>query len=311
MKTTYLFQPILLAVALLLFTVPVLAQMQTIVDVKRSFSGIDKIEVSGGALEIEYIGTTSSSDVSVNAFLESNNPNQDIIFVTVGNVLKITHKVTTSNWNNTRTKGHIKIAGPEGITLDMKGGSGSVKAENVKSSETNLTVGSGNIHATNIQGDVNVSAGSGSLTLKSIQGNVKGQVGSGSATFQDLRGNLSYSCSSGGVNASQIAGMVDIRLTSGNAKLENIGELGELKVTSGNINANNAGLGSNTSISGTSGNFKIQTNSNLREYNYRLSATSGNITVGNSKGGRNLTIDNGAAKDIRGSITSGNITIVN
>lgn len=301
----------LLLFALLIGPLQTMAQMQTIVDVNRSFSGISKIEVAGGALDIEYVGSAVATDVSVNAFLESNNPNQDIIFVTVGDVLKITHKVTNTNWSNNRTRGHIKIKGPETVSLDMKGGSGAVYAENVKFSETRLSVGSGSVSARNIFGNVNVSAGSGSIKLSNIQGDVKGNVGSGSATFSDLKGNLSYSCGSGGVNASQIVGVVDISLTSGNAKLDTVGELGELKVTSGNITANNAGLGSNTRISGTSGNFRIQTPSNLRDYNYRLSATSGNITVGDTKGGKSLTIDNGAAKDVRGSVTSGNISIVN
>lgn len=311
MKTITKFQPLLLAIALLMGPIQAFAQLQTIVDVNRTFTGIKKIEVSGGSLEVEYIGSSTAGEVSVNAFLESNNPNQDIIFVTVGDVLKITHKVTSSNWNNNRTKGHIKMKGPENVTLDLKGGSGSVSAENVKSSETNLSVGSGSVTGNNIQGNVNVNAGSGSIKLSGIEGNVKGNVGSGSATFTNLKGNLAYSCGSGGVNASQIAGLVNISLTSGNAKLDDIGELGELKVTSGNITANNAGLGANTSISGTSGNFKIQTPSNLRDFNYRLNATSGNITVGESRGGKSLTIDNGASKDIRGSITSGNISIVN
>jgi hypothetical protein len=305
------FQPLVLAFCLLFGPTLAYAQLQTIVDVNRSFSGIKKVEVSGGALEVEYIGSPSAKEVSVNAFLESNNPDQDIIFVTVGDVLKITHKVTSSNWNNNRTRGHIKIKGPDNVTLDMKGGSGSVVAENVKSPETNLSVGSGSISASNIQGNVNVNAGSGSIKLSDIDGNVKGNVGSGSANFTNLKGDLAYSCGSGGVNASQIAGLVNISLTSGNAKLDDIGELGELKITSGNITANNAGLGANTSISGTSGNFRIQTPSNLRDFNYRLNATSGNITVGESRGGKSLTIDNGASKDIRGSITSGNISIVN
>lgn len=311
MKTFTKFQPLLLAIALLLGPIQAFAQLQTIVDVNRTFSGIKKIEVSGGSLEVEYIGSPTAAEVSVSAFLESNNPNQDIIFVTVGDVLKITHKVTTSNWNNNRTKGHIKMKGPEGVTLDLKGGSGSVNAENVKSSETNLSVGSGSVSGKNIQGNLSVNAGSGSINLSGIEGNVKGNVGSGSATFTNIKGDLAYSCGSGGVNASQIAGLVNVSLTSGNAKLDDIGELGELKVTSGNITANNAGLGANTSISGTSGNFKIQTPSNLRDFNFRINATSGNITVGESRGGKSLTIDNGSSKDIRGSITSGNISIVN
>jgi hypothetical protein len=289
---------------------PVFAQVKTIVDVTKSFSGISKIEVSGGQLEVEYIGG-SNSDVSVNAFLESTNADQDIVFVTLGDVLKISHKVNgNNNWNN-KTKGHIKIKGPVGMSLDMKGGSGSVYVENVSSEATNISIGSGNVSAKDIQGDVLANAGSGSIKMYGIQGNVRGNVGSGSANMEDIKGNINYSSGSGGISVEGVEGIVNVSLTSGNAKLENISQLGDLKVTSGNVTATNAGLGAETRLSGTSGNFKIQTSSNLKDFNYNLNASSGNVTVGNSRGGRNLNIDNGAVTEIRGSITSGNISIVN
>lgn len=288
------------------------AQMRTLVDVNRSFSGISKIEVSGGSLDIEYLGN-SGNEVSVDAFLESTNHDQDIVFVTMGNVLKISHKVnnTRSNWGNVRTKGHIKIRGPQSVELDMKGGSGNLHVENVTGDITNLTVGSGNIKGSNINGDVFAKAGSGAIKLSGVNGDVKGQIGSGSAEIMDVTGSLTYNSGSGGVKASDIRGLVNISLTSGNAKLDNVAELGDLKLTSGNLDARNAGLGPNTRLNGTSGNFKIQTSSNIRDFNYSLNATSGNITVGNSRGGRNLSIDNGADISVKGNITSGNISIVN
>lgn len=289
------------------------AQMKTLVDVQKSFSGITKIEVNGGALEVVYSGEGQSNEISVDAFLESTFHDQDIIFVTAGNILKISHKVTTTktSWTNTRTKGHIKIQGPQNMGLDIKGGSGTVTASHVKSSLTSLSVGSGKITGTNIEGDVEVKAGSGSIRLQQIAGNIKGNIGSGSAQFQDVKGDIQYASSSGGITANNIVGKMNISLTSGNAKLENVAELGELRLTSGNLNAHNSGLGTETSINGTSGNFKIQTNSNLTDFNYNLNATSGNITVGNSRSTRGLNIDNGAAYSIKGNITSGNITIQN
>lgn len=290
---------------------PVFAQVKTIVDVTKSYTGINKIEVSGGQLEVEYIGGSGSA-VSVSAFLESTNSDQDIVFITLGDVLKISYNVNNSknNWNN-KTKGYIKISGPESMNLDIKGGSGKIAVENVAASETLLSVGSGSLFASNIDGDIHASAGSGSIELSNINGNVKGKIGSGSAKIQEVKGSLEYSSGSGGISAFSIDGTVHVSLTSGNAKLEDITELGDLKITSGNFNATNAGLGGSTRITGTSGNFRIQTFSNLQDFNYDLSATSGNITVGNSRSSRNLTIDNGADKSVKGSITSGNISIAN
>ncbi|EOZ97008.1 hypothetical protein A33Q_1926 [Indibacter alkaliphilus LW1] len=297
----------------LIFPLAAKAQFKTLVDVNKSYSGISKIEVNGGALEIAYEGNTSQSEVSVDAFLESNNHDQDIIFVTMGDVLKISHKVNASGsgWKNMRTKGHIRISGPKNMELEMRGGSGTVLVDNVKAELTSIQVGSGKVTARNIIGQVETKAGSGNISLHNIQGDIAGSVGSGNAKIEDVMGNVKYSSGSGGITAKNIEGLLSVSLSSGNAKLENIAELGSLRLTSGNLNANNAGLGPETNISGSSGNFKIITPSELRDFNFYMKATSGNITIGNSRGGRSLTLDNGAAYDIKGSITSGNISIEN
>lgn len=291
------------------------AQMKTLVDVSKTFTGISKIEVSGGSLDVEYIGN-NSSEVNINAFLQSNEHRQDIVFVVVGDVLKVKHQNSANSkviigYYNPKTKGHIKINGPQDIELDMKAGSGTVHVEKVNSENTQLSVGSGKISGRNIHSNIQANAGSGSIKLSGIIGNIKGKVGSGSSEFEDIKGDLEYSSSSGGIKATSISGTAHVSLTSGYAKLENITALGELKVTSGNVNTKNAGLGNQTKLIGTSGNFKIQTPSNLNEFNYLMSATSGNIIIGNSRSNGTLNIDNGSAKTIRGGITSGNITIYN
>jgi hypothetical protein len=104
---------------------------------------------------------------------------------------------------------------------------------------------------------------------------------------------------------------LDVQLTSGNAKLENVKELGATKITSGNLTALNSGLGAKTQFTGTSGNFTVQTPSNLGNFNYALKATSGNLRVGNTTKEKTLDINNNAANTVRGNVTSGNITITN
>ncbi|NVJ46100.1 MAG: DUF4097 family beta strand repeat protein, partial [Cytophagia bacterium] len=87
--------------------------------------------------------------------------------------------------------------------------------------------------------------------------------------------------------------------------------LGTLKFTSGSIRAEEAGLGPNTSFSGSSGNFKIQTYSSLQDFNYDLSSSSGSLKVGDRKTSKKLEIDNGSDSWIKGRITSGSISIEN
>lgn len=282
-----------------------------LVDAKKNYPNIKKIEVDGGWLEVSYQGGLGSA-VEVEAYLESNDSDQDIIFVTIGDVLKITHERKQNNYNwNTKNKGYIKISGPASIALDLKSSSGSMRVANVSNESTSLKVSSGRISASEIKGDLSIRATSGSLNIDGVEGNVVAGVTSGNADILNIKGNVDYESTSGSLTAYQISGELSVALTSGNAKLTNIGTLGSLKFTSGNIRAENSGLGPNTRLNGTSGNFRIQTPSDLKAFNFSLSASSGNLRVGGINTGKTLEIDNGAASWVRGSVSSGNITIEN
>lgn len=308
MKTLY--NKLALTLALILLAGVSFAQ-NVLVDAKKNYPNIKKIEVDGGWLEVSYQGGSGSA-VEVEAYLESNDTDQDIIFVTIGDVLKITHERKQNNYNwNTKNKGYIKITGPASIALDLKSGSGSMKVANVSNESTSLKVSSGSISASEIKGDLSIRASSGSLKIDGVQGNVVAGVTSGSAEILNIKGNVDYESTSGSLTADQVSGELSIALTSGNAKLTNIGTLGSLKFTSGNIRAENSGLGPNTRLNGTSGNFRIQTPSDLKAFNFSLSASSGNLKVGGSNSGKNLEINNGASSWVRGSVSSGNITIEN
>jgi len=306
-----LFKIIPLAIAISLIGASTFAQ-KVLIDTNKNYSNIKAIEVNGGWLEVTYQGG-SSSEVNVKAFLESTNENQDIVFVTIGDVLKISYEQNSnsSSWGNNRSKGYIKITGPSSIALDMRSSSGSLDVQNVKNEQTNLKVSSGRVTASNIEGDLSIKASSGSLNVSNVSGNVDAGVSSGNATINSVAGNLDYQSTSGSLDADRIDGELSVSITSGNAKLSNIGSLGTVKFTSGNVRATNAGLGGNTNFNGTSGNFRIQTSSNLKDFNFSLRASSGNLKVGGINTGKTLDIDNGSNHLVKGSISSGNISIEN
>lgn len=282
-----------------------------LVDTKKTYPGIKRIEVESGWLNVSYKGNADAS-VNVEAFLQSNDTDQDIVFITVGDVLKITHTKKQSNYNwNSKNKGYINLSGPETIALDINGASGNVNVDKISSDITSIRISSGNVTASNLTGDLSIKATSGNLTVTGVNGNVNGSVTSGNANFMQVSGNVDYQSTSGSVDADGVSGEMNVSLTSGNAKLNNIGKLGVLQFTSGNIRATDAGLGANTRFSGTSGNFNVQTESNLKAFNYSLKASSGNLKVGGTTSGKTLEMDNGAASWVKGIITSGNITIVN
>ncbi|TDK44851.1 DUF4097 family beta strand repeat-containing protein [Algoriphagus formosus] len=300
-----------LCFALLLIGSSAFAQ-NVLVDVNKSYSNIEKLEIEGGWLEVTYEGGFGD-EVQVEAYLESNDEDQDIVFVTLGNVLKIKYERGSRNvsWGNSKNNGYIRIKGPESIQLDVQNSSGSAKISRVNSETTRLKVTSGRIIAEDIQGDLIIGGTSGNLIASIIGGDVTASLTSGRGEISQVDGDVSYKSTSGSLNASEIRGEINVQFTSGRAELENIGALGALKFTSGSMRAENAGLGPNTSFSGSSGNFRIQTNSNLENFNFDLSASSGNLRVGNSRGNKSLELDNGAASWVKGKITSGSISIEN
>ena len=295
----------------LLFVASFSYAQNVLVDANKSYSNIKSIEVNGGWLDVTYEGG-SGTEVKVEAYLESNETNQDIVFVTLGDVLKISYERSNNNysWNN-KNKGFIKITGPKEMALQLRNNSGSMMVNNVSNDKTLLKVTSGKISASTIAGNLDIQATSGSLKIDGVEGDVIAGLTSGNADIYNVNGDVQYKSTSGSLDAENIKGEVNVALTSGNAKLNNIGSLGLLKFTSGNIKAENAGLGDHTSFEGTSGNFKVQTSSDLKAFNFSLKASSGNVKVGNISTGKSLEIDNRSGTWVKGSVSSGNITIEN
>jgi len=290
------------------------AQMETLVDMKKEYSGISQIEVESGMLTVNYEGKANATTVDMEAFLESNNDQgQDIVFVTIGNTLKIKYQSGSSNYNNTnnRTKGHINMTGPEEMKITMSSSSGTVNVKNISSDLTSLKISSGNLNLSNINGDLSLTGTSGKITARNINGAVKCKISSGVVELTDIDGPVDLNSSSGRLKAKDIRGKVDVKLTSGSVNMENIAQLGELTLSSGSIKAENAGLSAYTKLNGNSGSIRIKTPTALNLYNFTLNAGSGSVRVGDVSKAKLLEINNYSQNTIKGSIGSGTIAIVN
>jgi hypothetical protein len=298
--------------ALLLLASTTWATAQNVlVNTTKKYPNIKQIEVESGWLDVSFQGG-EGTEVSVEAYLESNIPDQDIVFVTLGDVLKVSYKRSGEKYNwNSKNKGYLKITGPKSMKLSVKGSSGKIDLTNLVSENTVLQLTSGTVAAAQIKGNLKLNSTSGTLKVSGIEGNVEARLTSGNAYFENIGGGVNYESTSGSLDAKNIDGELSVRLTSGNAKIENAKQLGQLSFTSGNMRAVNSGLGANTQFTGTSGNFTIQTPSALNSFNYSLRATSGNLRVGGSSGTKTLELNNNASTWIKGTITSGHITIEN
>ena len=289
-----------------------MAQKEVLIDTQRNFAGIQRIEVSSGMLEMEYLGDPSKQDVSVDVYLESTNTNQDVIFVALGDVLKITYQQNNSgsnSWRGSQTKGYIKIVGPEQMLLELSAGSGSIKVERVSAAQTKIRVASGSMNVSHITGALEAKASSGRINISGLKGDLVMSASSGSASITDIMGKASLSLVSGSVKGSQIDGPLSLKISSGSAKLSEVKQIESVNSVSGSAEFTQSGLSDLTNLKSTSGSIKIKTTSNIEDYNYNLRASSGSLRVGNNSKGKVLQINNGSSKMVNGSVSSGSISI--
>lgn len=282
-------------------------------EIIKNYSGIESLDIEGGSLEVSYTGNANQTDIDITAFLGSEEDREkDLVFVTVGNVLKIAHQPHKKSNNYNGPKRYLKITGPENMALKIKNSSGQILVDQVSAEKTLLSVSSGQVKASQIGGDLILKASSGSIQAQEISGSVTCSITSGISSIEEVGGNLDFSSTSGRLNASNILGRVNAQLTSGSISLDKIGELGEITVSSGNVKAKGVGLGRETVLKGSSGSFSIQTPSDLTAFNYNLQASSGSVSVGNNLSrGKKLLIQNGTSGTVRGHISSGRIRIEN
>ncbi|WP_186754290.1 DUF4097 family beta strand repeat-containing protein [Echinicola salinicaeni] len=277
--------------------------------IEKSFDNIEKLEIQGGSISLSYEGNASQSSIEVTADLgDDQNGDKNLIFVTVGNTLKISYQ-KTGNWNNNKNKRYIHITGPEVIMLKAVNSSGKMHIKGVASELTELKASSGIIHIEDISGNLRLAGSSGKIEVNNVEGDVDCKMTSGIMDLEYIKGNTSLSSSSGKITARHVAGELNVKITSGSVDLEDISTLGALKLSSGMMNAKKVGFGPNTSFSGSSGMFKVKANALLDNYNYDMNAGSGMVKVGKQSSSDHLLIDHGAAYTIKGNIGSGMISI--
>lgn len=286
---------------------------QIISDIEETFTGIEEVVVHGASLEVSYEGS-DRQELFLSAYLESSRKEgHEITYKIEGKRLRVeVMRESASGWGNAKTKGFISLVGPEDMKLEITNSSGKMFISNVSSEKIDLKASSGKIEARNLSSDqIRLTASSGNMDIENIDGNVECKASSGGGRVCRVSGDVSVVASSGSYEISEVEGKVDGSLSSGNISLDRIGELGNLTVSSGRIKATTAGLGEHTRFSGTSGSFTIQTDDQLGDFNFDLSASSGSLEVGNTKTGKKLNIDNGSSITVSGAISSGKISIQN
>jgi lia operon protein LiaG len=284
-------------------------------DYEETFSGIEEIVLEGKFLEVSYEGRENSTEVHLNGYVEApESSGLEIKYRKSGSklIVEVVGDTEIIGWNfGNRFDGFISLTGPENIKLDFQNGSGSIEVLNVVHEVIDLKVNSGSIKAMGIESTtINLQASSGSITGEALTGKVLAEVNSGSVNLREVEGQVTANASSGSLKLESIDGKVDAKVNSGNIRLSEVKELGQLEASSGSIKAERSGLGPNSNFKANSGSVSIQTNSDLKAFNFNLSATSGSVRVGDQDSSKKLNIDNGASATVEGRVSSGSIKIV-
>jgi len=289
------------------------SQMETAVDIERSFSGIEEIEINGGFLEVTYEGRENDTEVFLNAYLESNRKDDyDVVYRVDGKRLIVELKRLQSSGRSNSNSGFISLTGPENVKLNVTNSSGRMFISGVAHREANFKCSSGRIDLKNLMVDnIKISASSGKIEGHLLGGNVDCSISSGSVNLEKVDGNVNIKGSSGKFNVKEVQGRVNSTMSSGSVTLENIHELGNATVSSGRVKGTGIGLGRNTKLHSSSGSISIQTNDDLQNYNFDLTGSSGSLAVGNQKGKKHMNIDNRSDATVTGRVSSGRISITN
>lgn len=289
--------------------------LSVVSEIQQDFEGITKIEVDAEFLEVQYTGASGRQVLSLNAELRSNsNKKFEVKYRVVGSTLVVS--VETNNRlfsGGARGDGFIRLTGPRTMFLDLEAGSGKVIVENVVSPEAEIEVGSGEINVKNVAiPRLNIELVSGIGKIEDVLGDIEVNVSSGKLEVLRVEGNVNAASSSGEFIFRDVTGLVKAQASSGKIELANVRSIGEISVSSGQLFATNSGLSPQTALRVSSGNIYIQTNSNLRDFNYNITVGSGSARVGTSQStSGTLNINNGSANTIRGEVGSGKIEIVN
>jgi hypothetical protein len=304
---------IMVIVSAMFFTGCLDDNLSVVSEINEEFSGIRKIEVNGGFLEVEFVGQSGMQDVTMDAVLRSNSDKRhEIIYNVDGETLKIEVKTSKGISGNLKGEGQIFLKGPRNILLDLESGSGKLSVQNVVSTETKIAVASGSIFAKNISAtNILLSSSSGSVKAEDLTGKVNAVVSSGKMEFSGIDGNIDADGSSGELKFNGINGVVNATISSGKMEMNNVRFLGKTQLTSGQLFATNTGLGTETSLKVSSGTIYIQTLSNLKSFNFNITTGSGTARVGSQQASGSLIVNNSATNTIRGEVSSGKIEIEN
>lgn len=220
-------------------------------------------------------------------------------------VIKVIRERSSNSWKGYSTKeSRIDLTITDGVSLDIDNSSGDIYVANLRASKSRIEATSGDITLRSIVSNLKVETSSGDIDIDGLTGDSDIESTSGDQELANIKGNIETRSSSGDIDVVNFSGSVEIGATSGDIEIR--GGVGTLRVqtSSGNIDGRGIELKGNAYFRATSGDIEIDFVNSINGLSFDLTASSGNLDVGNKSGSKRLMIDRGGYK-VTGVTSSG------
>lgn len=277
----------------------------TLAKAELEAENVDEVRIEGSFVDV-YVN--SGDKVYFKGIITGSGDEGDYSFDTdiVGKTLVIRVDRRNSNsWKNFKiTESRIDLTIIDGVKLDIDNSSGDVNVANLRASTSNIEATSGDITLRSIVANLNVETSSGDIDIDGLTGDSEIESTSGDQEIYNSKGNIETRASSGDITISGFKGRIEVQATSGDVEIrKGVGAI-KARTSSGNIDGYGIELNDNTYFDATSGNIEIDFVNDLDDLSFDLTATSGDLEVGNRSGEKRLVIDRGGIKVI-GTTSSG------
>ncbi|WP_421765178.1 DUF4097 family beta strand repeat-containing protein [Ekhidna sp.] len=277
----------------------------TLAKAELEAENVDEVRIEGSFVDV-YVN--SGDRVYFKGIITGNGDEGDYSFDTdiIGKTLVIrVDRKTNRNWKNYRlNESRIDLTIVDGVRLNIDNSSGDVNVANLRASESKIEASSGDITLRSIVANLDVETSSGDIDIDGLTGDSDIESTSGDQEIFNSTGNIETRASSGDITISGFNGKIEVQTTSGDVEIrKGVGAI-KARTTSGEIDGYAIEINDNCYFDATSGNIEIDFTNDLDELSFDLTATSGDLEVGNRSGEKRLVIERGGLKVI-GTTSSG------
>lgn len=278
----------------------------TLAKAELEAENVDEVRIEGSFVDV-YVN--KGDKVYFKGIITGSGDEGDYRFETdiVGKTLVIrVDRQRDKSWRNYRiNESRIDLTIIDGVKLDIDNSSGDVNVANLRASSSKIEASSGDITLRSIVANLEVETSSGDIDIDGLTGDSEIESTSGDQDIFNTKGNIETRASSGDITISGFNGKIKVQATSGDVEIrKGVGAI-RARTSSGNIDGYAIELNDNCYFDATSGDIEIDFVNDLDDLSFDLTATSGDLEVGNRSGEKRLVIERGGIK-ITGTTSSGN-----